>query len=74
MSINPGYVLADPDLTAHDLAGIAKMLGSLSGAMLVIGIVGALIGWGASWIFDWLPAGIAVPAGIVGIFLVLAIL
>lgn len=74
MSTSPSHVLADPHLTLSDMHAIAAMLGGMSGAVLAIAIVGALIGWAASWIIDWLPAGIAVPLGIVGVFGVLRLL
>jgi hypothetical protein len=64
-------VIADPRLTPPDISTIASLLGGLSGAALFAGIVGGLIGWAASWKIDSLPAGLAVPLGIVGIFFIL---
>jgi hypothetical protein len=70
-SLHP--VIADPYLNPHDISSIASLLGGLSGAALFAGIVGGLIGWAASWKIDPLPAGLAVPLGIVGIFFILNI-
>jgi hypothetical protein len=70
-SLHP--VIADPGLTPHDLSSLASLLGGLRGAALVAGIVGGLIGWAASWKIDPLPAGLAVPLGIVGILIILNI-
>lgn len=66
-------VIADPSLTPPDLSTIASLLGGLTGAALLAGIIGGLIGWAASWKIDPLPAGLAVPLGIVGIFFILNI-
>jgi hypothetical protein len=71
MFTRPGHVLADPRLYPSDVHAIAGMLGGLSGAVLFIALIGALIGWAAAAMIDWLPAGIAIPVGIVGIFFVL---
>ncbi len=74
MFTSSGHVLADPRLSPSDVHTIAAMLGGMSGAVLVIAIVGALTGWAAALMIDWLPAGIAIPVGIVGVFVVLSVL
>jgi hypothetical protein len=74
MFTTSGHVIADPRLYPSDVHAIAELLGGLTGAVLVIAIVGGLIGFAAACIIDWLPAGIAVPVGIVGIFFVLGVI
>jgi hypothetical protein len=74
MFTNSGHVIADPRLYPSDLHAIAGLLDGLTGAILVIAIVGGLIGFAAAWIIDWLPAGISVPAGIIGIFFILTVI
>jgi hypothetical protein len=74
MFTTSGHVIADPRLYPSDIHAIAGLLGGLGGAVLIIAIVGGLIGYAAACVIDWLPAGLAVPLGIVGSFFVLGIL
>jgi hypothetical protein len=53
---------------------LVNTLGGLSGAALILAVIGAVIGWAAACMIDRLPAPIGIILGIIGTFLVLSIL
>jgi hypothetical protein len=69
-----GPIIADPYVSGPDVRTIATYLGGLSGAVLVAGIIGAVIGYAVACKIDWLPAIWGVAAGIFGVFVALSVI
>ncbi len=66
-------VLASGYVPPGILHALGNALGGLSGAALAVAVIGALIGWVASLMIDWLPGPVGILAGIVGIFLIASV-
>jgi hypothetical protein len=68
------HPVAEPYVPPGEIHSLIQLLGGLGGAALAIAIFGAAIGFIASCVNDRLPAAVTVPLGIVGAFVVAAVL
>jgi hypothetical protein len=66
----PQPALASVDPSPALLHVLINDLGGLSGAALVLALIGVVIGLLASWIFDRLPTLAGIVLGVLGTFLV----
>jgi hypothetical protein len=73
MFSTPHPMLASGEFNPGFFHVLVSVLGGLSGAALVIAIIGAAIGWGAAWLIDGLPAPVGIVVGIFGAFIILGL-
>jgi hypothetical protein len=68
------HPVAEPYVPPTETHALIQLLGGLGGAALAIAIFGAAIGFIASSVNGRLPAAVTVPLGILGAFVVAAVI